>query len=288
MSRDALAADVETGLVMSEVDWLRTHFQACEAGYEEQLAFCKFERGSRLIDVGCGPGFFLPSLARRLGDGGTIVACDVSQSHLDYAQRHFGNDIDGCAIHYRLGDATHLPVADDSVDAYWSANVSQYLDDAQFGSMLAEARRVTRSGGRVAVKDWDAGLFRVEPAELGTAQRLMGACSRAYAAGSTVPVTRNIHRAATFSHIRRWLSAAGLQGARQHATLIEFSAPLPDVHRLWTGRMLQMFAEVARELDGPDRQFWSQFSTRGQADTIIADPDFYCSEGSMVGVALVP
>jgi ubiquinone/menaquinone biosynthesis C-methylase UbiE len=288
MSRSALAADADTGMVMSEVDWLRIHYEACAAGYDEQLAFCEFEPGSRLIDVGCGPGFFLPSLARQLGPGGEIVACDVSQSHLDYARQRYGAQINGCAIRYQLADAIDLPFPGGSFDAYWTANVSQYLDDTQFRRMIAEARRTTRRGGRVAFKDWDAALFRVEPAETGTAQRLMDACNRAYLAGSAVPVSMNIHRATTYSHIRGWLSSAGLRDARQHSTLIEFAAPLSETHRIWSERLLQMFAQVAHDLHSPDLAFWSQFSNKAPAETIIADPDFYCAEGSMVGVALVP
>lgn len=288
MSRDALASDAETGMAMSEGDWLRIHYEACAAGYAEQLAFCQFERGSRIIDVGCGPGLFLPILARQLGPGSEIVACDLSQSHLDHARQRYGEDIDGCRIRYQLANAIELPFPDGSFDAYWTANVSQYLDDDQFRRMLAEAKRITRRGGRVAFKDWDAALFRVEPSEPGTAQRLMEACNRAFLAGSSAPVTLNIHRATTYSQIRRWMTEAGFRDARQHSTLIEFSAPLSAGHRAWCERLLRMFAEVAHELKSPDPEFWSQFSTRPPAETIVADPAFYCTEGSMVGVAVVP
>jgi ubiquinone/menaquinone biosynthesis C-methylase UbiE len=158
-------------MAMSEVNWLRIHFDACAAGYAEQLAFCELERGSRLIDVGCGPGFFLPLLAGQLGPGGEIVACDLSQSHLDYARSVYGNDIEGCKIRYLSANAAALPFEDDSFDAYWSANVSQYLDDDQFRMMLAEARRGTRPRGRVADKDRAAAHIRGEPTETGTPHR---------------------------------------------------------------------------------------------------------------------
>jgi ubiquinone/menaquinone biosynthesis C-methylase UbiE len=288
VSSSALASDADTGMAMSEADWLRIHFDACAGGYSEQLAFCEFERGSRIIDVGCGPGFFLPMLAKQLGPGGEIVACDVSQSHLDRARKHYGDAIDGCRIRYEFANAVELPFPDGSFDAYWTANVAQYLNDDQFRRMLAEARRITRRGGRVAFKDWDAAHFRVEPSEPRTAQRLMEACDRAFLAGSSAPVTMNIHRATTFSHVSRWMTAAGFRGARQHSTLIEFSAPLSGGHRMWCERLLKMFAQVAHEVQSPDQEFWSQFSTKAPADTIINDPDFYCAEGSMVGVAFVP
>jgi ubiquinone/menaquinone biosynthesis C-methylase UbiE len=283
---DALARDADTGLALSEADWLRIHYQACAAGYVDQLDFCGFAPGSRLIDVGTGPGLFLPELTGRLGSGGSITACDVSPSHLDAARAMFGDEIGGCRITYRLADALDLPFGDDSFDAYWSANVSQYFDDAQFLRMLAEARRVTRAGGRVAVKDWDAALFRVEPSEPGTGQRLMEACRGAYRAGSTVPVTRNIHRAMVHSHVRRLLTETGFLHARQHSTLIQFSAPLKPLHRNWCGRMLGMFAQVAGDLGGPDAAFWA--GLRDAPDSLLTHPDFYCCEGSMVGVAVAP
>ena len=285
---DALAHDAESGLAMSEEDWLRIHFSACAAGYADQLAFCEFERGSRLIDVGCGPGLFLPMLAGQVGPGGEIVACDIAQSHLDSARRRYGDEIAGCRVRYRLADALSLPFPDDSFDGYWTANVSQYLDDDRFRRMLAEARRATRPGGRVAFKDWDAALFRVEPSAPGTTQRLMEACDRAFQAGSQASVAVNIHRATTYSHIRRWLTEAGLLQARQHSTLIEFAAPLSEEQHAWCARLLRMFAEVARDLKSPDQEFWSQFHEKDAARTVIADPDFYCSEGSMVGIAFVP
>lgn len=285
---EVLATDTATGLAMSDADWLRIHYQACAVGYAEQLAFCRFEPGSRLVDVGSGPGLFLPALARVLGPGGEITACDISGAHLALARATFGEEIHGCRIRYQAADAVELPFPDGSFDGYWTANVAQYLDDEGFRRMLAEARRTVRSGGRVAVKEWDAALFRVEPSEPGTAQRLMEACRGAWLAGRDVPVTRNIHRAMTCSHIRQWLTAAGLEHARQHSTLIQFQAPLDDLTRSWCERMLRMFAQVAIDLDGPDLDFWRQVAARTGGDSICADPDFLCTEGSVVGVALVP
>ena len=45
-----------------------------------------------------------------------------------------------------LGDATQLPLADDSVDWAISSGVSHHLDDEQLDRMLDEMRRVTREG----------------------------------------------------------------------------------------------------------------------------------------------
>ena len=39
MSGSALASDAETGMAMSEGDWLRIHYEACAAGYSADLGF---------------------------------------------------------------------------------------------------------------------------------------------------------------------------------------------------------------------------------------------------------
>ena len=90
-----------------------------------------------------------------------------------------------------------LPFEDDSFDAVWCANVTQYLTDDEFTQAIAEFRRVTRSGGIVALKDVLSALFTVEPAPAGvihclcrrgsTTGRRTGAGSNPHLEPNTVP-----------------------------------------------------------------------------------------------------
>jgi ubiquinone/menaquinone biosynthesis C-methylase UbiE len=38
--------------------------------------------GSRVLDIGCGPGFFTREFAKRVGDTGTVIAVDVQEEML--------------------------------------------------------------------------------------------------------------------------------------------------------------------------------------------------------------
>jgi ubiquinone/menaquinone biosynthesis C-methylase UbiE len=67
--------------------------------------------GDRVLEIGCGPGFFTPDLARLVGPTGSVVAVDLQQGMLDrLAARLAGSDV---ARRVRLVrcDADHLGVA---------------------------------------------------------------------------------------------------------------------------------------------------------------------------------
>ena len=48
----------------------------------DRLAERYIPPGSRVLDVGCGPGFFTREFARRVGDSGTVIAVDLQEEML--------------------------------------------------------------------------------------------------------------------------------------------------------------------------------------------------------------
>ena len=106
--------------------------------------------GERILDVGCGPGFFCAELLEELGPDGSIVGLDSSPPMLALAaQRCAGHG----GVEFREADATSLPVADASFDAALCVQVLEYVPDVPAG--LAELYRVLRPGGRIVIWDID-------------------------------------------------------------------------------------------------------------------------------------
>jgi ubiquinone/menaquinone biosynthesis C-methylase UbiE len=107
-------------------------------------------RGERILDVGCGPGFYCVELLDDVGPSGSVVGVDSSPAMLALAERR-------CAgrenVELLEAEAVSLPVPDGSFDAAVSVQVQEYVADAAAG--LAELRRALRPGGRALVWDID-------------------------------------------------------------------------------------------------------------------------------------
>jgi arsenite methyltransferase len=106
--------------------------------------------GERVLDLGCGPGFFCAELLEEVGDGGLVTGVDASRQMLDLARRR-------CAqrgnVAFYEADATSLPVEDASFDAALCVQVLEYVAD--YPRALAELWRSLRPGGRVVIWDTD-------------------------------------------------------------------------------------------------------------------------------------
>lgn len=106
--------------------------------------------GDRILDVGCGPGFYCAELAAEVGAAGSVVGVDGSAAMLALAARR----CEGLAkVELREGSALALPVEDASFDGALCVQVLEYVADTALA--LAELHRAVRPGGHVVVWDID-------------------------------------------------------------------------------------------------------------------------------------
>jgi SAM-dependent methyltransferase len=88
--------------------------------------------GDRVLDVGCGPGFYVTELLEVVGRNGLVVGVDVSADMLAVAtKRAEGHD----NVELHEADATTLPVPDGSLVPL----LEQYVAE-QGGMSRAEAK----------------------------------------------------------------------------------------------------------------------------------------------------
>lgn len=92
----------------------------------------------RWLDAGCGTGYALPLLQTRYPQA-QAVALDLAPAMLQQAGGHWPRI---------AADVENLPLRNASIDLYWSSLTVQWCD---LPCVLAEARRVLRPGGRLAI-----------------------------------------------------------------------------------------------------------------------------------------
>lgn len=148
----------ECGLPLNAISWLDTHHQSKLAERERMIRDLHLKHGGRIVDAGCGPGLWTPLLARAIGPCGQILGVDVSAEALVTARLRSQGAWFEPQVLYKQSSMEHLPVADGSIDAIFSANVSQYLPaPVETFALLA---RYLAPGGRLIVKDIDFGTLR--------------------------------------------------------------------------------------------------------------------------------
>jgi SAM-dependent methyltransferase len=127
-------------------------------------------RGDRVLDVGCGPGFYAAELLGVVGPEGGVVAVDNSDAMLALAAARVGERDN---VEFERADATALPLADASFDAALSVQVLEYVPE--LAAALGEIRRALRPGGRAVIWDVDWTTFSMRTAEPERMRRMLDA-----------------------------------------------------------------------------------------------------------------
>lgn len=126
--------------------------------------------GERILDVGCGPGFYARELLDEVGETGSVAAVDASPDMLALARQR-------CRGHSNVtleeGDATALPAPGEQFDAALCVQVMEYVPDPT--RALAEMHRVLRPGGRVVVWDTDWATAWWHSSDPGRMRRVLAA-----------------------------------------------------------------------------------------------------------------
>lgn len=121
--------------------------------------------GERGLDVGCGPAFLACELGHEVGPTGRIVGVDQSPEMLEAARARIAREGLVDRVEVRPGDATRLDFPSASFDLLTATQVYLYVADV--AGALAEAARVLRPGGRLAIvdTDWDSCVWLTEDRE---------------------------------------------------------------------------------------------------------------------------
>ncbi|MCL4745277.1 MAG: methyltransferase domain-containing protein [Burkholderiaceae bacterium] len=156
--------------------------------------------GDRVLDVGCGTGWFTRRVA---DDGAQVVGLDRDAEALAFARRHGAG-----GTSYVHGDATALPFADASFDAVLSVTALCFVE--QWPCALAEIVRVGRrrfvvgllnrhsllwlDKGRHGGSGAYQGAHWHTRVEIGNALRVLPVCNLRYRYGVFLPSGSEVSR----------------------------------------------------------------------------------------------
>jgi arsenite methyltransferase len=152
--------------------------------------------GDRVVDVGCGPGFFVAELLDQVGSDGYVAGVDASPQMLGVAA-HRSEGRSNVAFHQ--GEATALPVQDGSFDRALSVQVLEYVDDVE--GALRQIHRTLRPGGRAVIWDVDWATVSWHSTEPDRMRRVLRAWDRHLAHPSLPTSLAPLMRATGFQDV---------------------------------------------------------------------------------------
>ena len=107
------------------------------------------QRRLQLIDIGCGTGRFL-DFVKQVWPRLPTLGLDLSEAYIRHARRHLKR---WSRTHLIVANAEAIPVPDNSCDAVTSIFVLHELPPEVRRTVIGEAARVLRPGGRLILMD---------------------------------------------------------------------------------------------------------------------------------------
>lgn len=123
--------------------------------------------GGQLLDVGCGTGADVETLAAKVGREGRAVGIDSSEQLIAQALARSA----GSPVEFLHGQAGDLPFPEGTFDVVRSERVIEHVPEP--ARAVGEMLRVTKPGGQVLVCDPDHGMWALDMADRLLTRRIL-------------------------------------------------------------------------------------------------------------------
>jgi ubiquinone/menaquinone biosynthesis C-methylase UbiE len=140
----------------------------------------RLHRGQHVLEVGCGAGDDVRTIARRVAPNGHALGIDESPLAIAEATRR--SQRRNLPVTFQIGDARALELPDAAVDRCRAERLLMHAD-SEPAALVGEMARVLRPGGRLVLFELDWDTFAIDGAECELTRRIVRSYSDGVANG---------------------------------------------------------------------------------------------------------
>jgi ubiquinone/menaquinone biosynthesis C-methylase UbiE len=234
-SRELVVNDVyDEGLARQQEELAATADMVAQR--KAMLSLLNLKTGDHVIDVGSGNGIFVRDVLEIVGFNGHACGIDISEIMVRLAQNICPDAV------FIKGDATNLPVDDESYDVLTTSQLLCFVRDIP--GALREFYRVLKPGGRMLIldTDWESLVWNCKN------QALMSRAIELF----TSPLV-NLHTPRSLS---RQISEAGFQSLDRHSFSVINWKRDPDSYSEQCAGFIRQMMESSPEFTQEDWESW--------------------------------
>jgi demethylmenaquinone methyltransferase/2-methoxy-6-polyprenyl-1,4-benzoquinol methylase len=121
------------------------------ASTEKGITSLGLKGGESVLEIGYGTGHALVSLAKAVGDSGTVQGVDISEGMQGVASRNVEKASLSEQVKLGVGSVPPLEFPDESFDVVFLSFTLELFPEGVIEEVVAECRRVLKDGGKLGV-----------------------------------------------------------------------------------------------------------------------------------------
>ena len=253
------------------IQWLIDHHTAKEEQRRKMVEDLNIKSGDKVLDLGCGPGLWTHMLAEKVKPDGRIIGLDIDSDFLKYAAEKNMKDQSEGIVEFYEGDFYSIPFEDESFDLVSFGNTFYCVTD--YLKVWEEQKRVTKKGGRIAVRDFEGSVMVVvHPIDPLLTMKVITAAAQALKDSPPDPFYDNFPG----QKLRAHLMKAGLKNIKSFSYAVHMLPPLsPEVKRHISGWATWYSDKGKNYLSTKDFKQWQAYFDPAADEYILDSEDLY-------------